>query len=264
MSAYFAEIATIPLLTAVDERVLSERAARGDAGAAQRLIRANLRLVIHIARGYTSSGVPLSDLIQEGNQGLIRAAEKFDPARGVRFATYAGWWIRQAIVRGVARNKAGLRLPDYLTQRVASLRREADAVRGREGREPSPGELAAPLALSVEQVVRAQHADQRPASLEHLLRTDSLAHPAGGDPFDDAARSALRDAVRECVSALPQRFRDVLRMRFGLDGRRARTLDAIGSKLGLSRERVRQIEARALEMLRRRALARKLEDFVKS
>lgn len=272
LSAYLRDVSAIPLLTADEERLLGERAAIGDVEAAHRLIRANLRLVVHLARGYVSSGVPLLDLIQDGNQGLMRAAQKYDPTRRLRFSTYAGWWIRQSVMRGIARTKSAIRLPDYLQQRIASLRRTEEEVRGREGREPTAGELAGGMQVSLEQLRRAQQSARRPASLDRLLRTRDLARTleksfarhGERDPFEAVAREELAELVRQSLRRLPARYREVLRMRFGLEGRRPRTLEDIGRKLGISRERVRQIEMRALDILRHSSAVRKLSTFAET
>lgn len=272
LSAYLRDVAAIPLLTADEERLLGERAALGDTEAAHRLVRSNLRLVVHLARGYVSSGLPLLDLIQDGNQGLMRATQKYEPARRLRFSTYAGWWIRQSILRGISRTKSAIRLPDYLQQRISALRRTEEEVRGREGREPTAGELAGGTQLSLEQLRRAQQSARRPASLDRLMRTKELARTVEKtfarlgqhDPFEAVAREELAGLVRQSLGRLPGRYREVLRMRFGLEGRRPRTLEDIGRKLGISRERVRQIEMRALEILRHSSAMRKLSTFAES
>jgi RNA polymerase primary sigma factor len=257
LAVYLGEISQIPLLTREQEHELARRVQRGDSGAKERLIESNLRLVVQIARRYLNRGLPLPDLIEEGNLGLIRAVEKFDAERGLRFSTYGTWWIRQAIVRALANQARTIRLPAHVELMIGRYRREQQRLSQVLGRAPTTEELANALGSTVDQVEELEEVvQQKPISLETPIGDDKSRL---GDVIADASpepRPALTSLLRaraDLVSALDDlapNERSVLRRRFGLEGESSETLEAIGRSLGLTRERVRQIEAAGLRKLR--------------
>ncbi|HXG04707.1 MAG TPA: sigma-70 family RNA polymerase sigma factor [Candidatus Binatia bacterium] len=255
LALYLSEIARIPLLSREEELALARRARAGDEAAKARLIEANLRLVVQIARRYLNRGLPLPDLIAEGNLGLIRAVEKFDPERGLRFSTYAAWWIRHGIVRALANQARLIRLPVHVEMLLGRYAKEQQRLTQTLGRPPSAEELAAALGLSVEQVQELEEIRQQPVSLDMPLGADrgrvaDVVPDESADP--SAALTALFRDRTDLVSVLDDlaaNERLVLRKRFGLDGE-PMTLEAIGRQLGVTRERVRQIEAAGLRKLR--------------
>ena len=271
LSVYLAEISRIPLLPREEEKVLSVRVRAGDAQAKQRMVEANLRLVVQIARRYLNRGLPLPDLIEEGNLGLIRAVEKFDPDRGTRFSTYATWWIRQAVVRALANQARTIRLPVHVEMLLARYMREHRRLTQVLGRPPGTAELAAALGISEQEVEELEEVRQQPVSLDtpvggerHSTLGDMIADRTA-DPADSFA-SLFRDRS-ELVSVLDDlaaNERTVLRRRFGLEGDPPETLEAIGQRLKLSRERVRQIESAGIRKLRALLAARGIDasDFL--
>ena len=268
LAAYLREISRIPLLTPEQEVELGRRVRKGDEEAAAAMTRANLRLVVSVAHRYAGSGVPLTDLIQEGNQGLMRAVRKFEPERGNRFSTYATWWIRQAINRGIANQSRVIRLPAYMAERVARVQRTAA-----EHHDPAtdPARLGDQLDLTRAQVEAAlAHARlplsfDVPAALPGSSRTlaEVVTDEGAPDPADRAARHTLRAQLDECLAGLPERERNVLRMRFGLTDGVVHTLEEVGHTIGVTRERVRQIELRALQRLKSPARKAGLEAFLR-
>jgi RNA polymerase sigma factor (sigma-70 family) len=271
LGVYLAEISRIPLLSREEEQVLSARVRAGDAHAKQRMVEANLRLVVQIARRYLNRGLPLPDLIEEGNLGLIRAVEKFDPDRGTRFSTYATWWIRQAVVRALANQARTIRLPVHVEMLLARYMREHRRLTQVLGHPPGTAELAAALGISEQEVEELEEVRQQPVSLDtpvggerHSTLGDMIADRTA-DPADSFA-SLFRDRS-ELVSVLDDlaaNERTVLRRRFGLEGDPPETLEAIGQRLKLSRERVRQIESAGIRKLRAILAARGIDasDFL--
>jgi len=256
LAVYLREIGHIPLLTREEEVQLAARVAAGDEAAKQRLIESNLRLVVQVARRYLNRGLPLGDLIEEGNLGLIRAVEKFDGARGVRFATYATWWIRQAISRALANQARTVRIPVHVQLLLARYIKAQQRLTQEHGRAPTPAELAQALGLTDEQVSELEELRQQPLSLDapagsETQRLSDVIADATADPA--AALTRLFRARTDLVAVLDDlapNERTVLRRRFGLEDDEPETLEAIGQRLNLSRERVRQIEAAGLRKLR--------------
>ena len=265
LRVYLDEIARIPLLSREEEASLAHAARAGDAAARARLTEGNLRLVVQVARRYLNRGLPLPDLIEEGNLGLLRAVEKFAPERGTRFSTYAVWWIRHAIVRALANQARTIRLPVHVELLLGRRAREQERLTQALGRAPTAAELAAALGTSVEQVEELEEIRQRPVSLDgpagggERRLGDTVADPAA-DPT--AALGALlreRADLAAVLDDLAANERTVLRRRFGLDGAEPETLEAVGRRLGLTRERVRQIEAAGLRKLRALLRARDVD-----
>jgi RNA polymerase primary sigma factor len=264
---YLDEIGRHRLLTAEEEVELAQAIEAGDERARRRMIESNLRLVVSIARRYAATGLPLGDLVQEGNLGLLRAVEKFDWRRGVKFATYATWWIKQAIARGAAdRGASPIRLPVHVDEQVGRLRRAQARLTERLGRRPTSGELAAELGLPVATVLRLEAAPTAVASLDTPIGDDGVVlqdlledDPTTG-PDELALEAVGRQALERALAGLPERARRVLVLRFGLDSGTPRTLEEVAAVMGVSRERVRQVELGALAALRRPEVRARLEE----
>jgi RNA polymerase primary sigma factor len=244
-----------PLLTASEEVALAKRVERGDLEAKERMINSNLRLVVSIAKRYQGSGLPLLDLIQEGVIGLNRAVEKFDWRRGFKFSTYATWWIRQACQRAVSGQSATIRVPTHVHERRQKINRVASRLQVQLGRDPTREELAKASGLSLRHVEEALDVAEAPVSLNQAIGTsddgelgDLFADPAAGDPSEEAAEALRRQAIARAVAKLPERERRIVELRFGFDGE-SRTLEDIGRELGLTRERIRQLERNAFQAL---------------
>lgn len=266
---YLKEIGRVPLLTAEEEVALAKRMQDGDEIAQKRLAEANLRLVVSIAKRYVGRGMLFLDLIQEGNLGLIKAVEKFDYTKGYKFSTYATWWIRQAITRAIADQARTIRIPVHMVETINKLIRVSRQLLQQLGREPSPEEIAKEMDINVERVREIMKIAQEPVSLETPIGEEEDSHlgdfiedqdaPA---PADAASFMLLKEQLEDVLDTLTPREEKVLRLRFGLDDGRARTLEEVGQNFGVTRERIRQIEAKALRKLRHPSRSRKLKDFL--
>ena len=268
---YLKEIGKVPLLTSEEEVELAKRIADGDEEAKKQLSEANLRLVVSIAKRYVGRGMQFLDLIQEGNLGLIKAVEKFDYTKGYKFSTYATWWIRQAITRAIADQARTIRIPVHMVETINRLLRTQRQLVQDLGREPTVEELAEELKLPVARVREIQKISQEPVSLETPIGEEDDSHL--GDfiqddhmpvPMDAAAATLLREQLTEVMSSLTEREQRVLRLRFGMDDGKARTLEEVGKEFDVTRERIRQIEAKALRKLRHPSRSRKLKDYLES
>ena len=266
---YLKEIGKVPLLTAEEEIELAKRMESGDEDAKKRLAEANLRLVVSIAKRYVGTGMLFLDLIQEGNLGLIKAVEKFDYNKGFKFSTYATWWIRQAITRAIADQARTIRIPVHMVETINKLVRVSRQLLQELGREPSPDEIAERMEIPVERVREILKISQEPVSLETPIGEEEDSHL--GDfiqddnvpvPADAAAFTLLKEQLVEVLGTLTEREQKVLRLRFGLDDGRARTLEEVGKEFNVTRERIRQIEAKALRKLRHPSRSRKLKDYL--
>ena len=266
---YLKEIGKVPLLSAEEEISLAQRMEEGDEEAKKRLAEANLRLVVSIAKRYVGRGMLFLDLIQEGNLGLIKAVEKFDYRKGYKFSTYATWWIRQAITRAIADQARTIRIPVHMVETINKLIRVSRQLLQELGREPTPEEIAEEMHMSVERVREILKISQEPVSLETPIGEEEDSHL--GDfiqddnvpvPADAAAFTLLKEQLVEVLGTLTEREQKVLRLRFGLDDGRARTLEEVGKEFNVTRERIRQIEAKALRKLRHPSRSRKLKDYL--
>ena len=261
---YLREIGKIPLLSYDKELELAKRILEGDEEAKQELAEANLRLVVSIAKKYVGRGMLFLDLIQEGNMGLIKAVEKFDYTKGFKFSTYATWWIRQAITRAIADQARTIRIPVHMVETINRLIRTSRHLLQQLGREPTPEEIAKEMDMSVEKVMEIQKIAQDPVSLETPIGEEDDRH-LGEDspaPQDAASYTLLREQLEEVMKTLTPREAKVLRLRFGLDDGKARTLEEVGKEFDVTRERIRQIEAKALRKLRHPSRSKKLRDYM--
>jgi RNA polymerase primary sigma factor len=267
LQLFLKDIGKVDLLTAAQEVELAKRIERGDHGAKQNMVEANLRLVVSIAKKYRNQGLPFLDLIQEGTIGLVRAAEKFDYRKGFKFSTYATWWIRQAVARALADKARTIRMPVHVVEKLNKIVRSERKLRAELGREPSSTEIALDLDLSVDEVDQIRRSAQTPVSLEkpvgdedesefgHFLTDENQELP------DEAAEITMRkETLRKILGTLSSRERAVLELRYGLDGRHPRTLDEVGRTFNVTRERIRQIENQSLKKLRALADAAKLRE----
>ncbi len=266
---YLKEIGKVPLLSAEEEIELAQRMEMGDEEAKKKLAEANLRLVVSIAKRYVGRGMLFLDLIQEGNLGLIKAVEKFDCRKGFKFSTYATWWIRQAITRAIADQARTIRIPVHMVETINKLIRVSRQLLQELGREPTPEEIAEEMDMPVERVREILKISQEPVSLETPIGEEEDSHL--GDfiqddnvpvPADAAAFTLLKEQLVEVLGTLTEREQKVLRLRFGLDDGRARTLEEVGKEFSVTRERIRQIEAKALRKLRHPRRSRKLKDYL--
>ena len=266
---YLREIGKIPLLTYDEELSLAKKVLEGDEEAKQKLAESNLRLVVSIAKKYVGRGMLFLDLIQEGNMGLIKAVEKFDYTKGYKFSTYATWWIRQAITRAIADQARTIRIPVHMVETINKLIRTSRDLLQRLGREPTPEEISKEIELPVEKVLEIQKIAQDPVSLETPIGEEDDSHlgdfiqdddsPA---PQDSVAYTLLREQLEEVMNTLTPREAKVLKLRFGLEDGKARTLEEVGKEFMVTRERIRQIEAKALRKLRHPSRSKKLKDYM--
>ena len=269
VKVYLKEIGRVPLLTSEEEIELAIRIQNGDIAAKQRLSEANLRLVVSIAKRYLGRGMQFLDLIQEGNLGLIKAVEKFDYTKGFKFSTYATWWIRQAITRAIADQARTIRIPVHMVETINKVKKVQSQLLHQNGHEPSPDEIAEEIDMPVDKVREIMRVAQEPVSRETPLGEEEDSHlgdfipdndaPA---PADAASHTMLREQLSDVLSTLTPREAKVLRLRFGLEDGRSRTLEEVGKEFNVTRERIRQIEAKALRKLRHPSRSRKLKDYL--
>ena len=269
VKVYLKEIGRVPLLTPEEETALAMRIIEGDNTAKKRLSEANLRLVVSIAKRYVGRGMQFLDLIQEGNLGLIKAVEKFDYTKGFKFSTYATWWIRQAITRAIADQARTIRIPVHMVETINKVKKVSSQLLHKNGHEPTAEEIAEELAMPVDKVREIMRVAQEPVSLETPIGEEEDSHLGDFIPDDDAPAPAdaashtlLKEQLEEVLQSLTEREAKVLRLRFGLEDGRPRTLEEVGKEFDVTRERIRQIEAKALRKLRHPSRSKKLKDFL--
>ena len=269
VKVYLKEIGRVPLLSSDEEVELAQRMAEGDAYAKKRLAEANLRLVVSIAKRYVGRGMQFLDLIQEGNLGLIKAVEKFDHTKGFKFSTYATWWIRQAITRAIADQARTIRIPVHMVETINKVKKVSSQLLHKNGHEPTAEEIADELDMPVDKVREIMRVAQEPVSLETPIGEEEDSHLGDFIPDDDAPAPAeaashtlLREQLGDVLQTLTPREEKVLRLRFGLEDGRSRTLEEVGKEFNVTRERIRQIEAKALRKLRHPSRSKKLKDFL--
>jgi len=269
VKVYLKEIGRVPLLSPEEETALAMRIIEGDLRAKQRLSEANLRLVVSIAKRYVGRGMQFLDLIQEGNLGLIKAVEKFDYTKGFKFSTYATWWIRQAITRAIADQARTIRIPVHMVETINKVKKVSSQLLHKNGHEPTAEEIAEELAMPVDKVREIMRVAQEPVSLETPIGEEEDSHLGDFIPDDDAPAPAdaashtlLKEQLEEVLGSLTDREAKVLRLRFGLEDGRPRTLEEVGKEFDVTRERIRQIEAKALRKLRHPSRSKKLKDFL--
>ena len=269
VKVYLKEIGRVPLLTPDEEVELAERILQGDEKAKQRLAEANLRLVVSIAKRYVGRGMQFLDLIQEGNLGLIKAVEKFDHTKGFKFSTYATWWIRQAITRAIADQARTIRIPVHMVETINKVKKVSSQLLHRNGHEPTAEEISAELDMPVDKVREIMRVAQEPVSLETPIGEEEDSHLGDFIPDEDApvpaeaaSHTLLKEQLSDVLKTLTPREEKVLRLRFGLEDGRPRTLEEVGKEFNVTRERIRQIEAKALRKLRHPSRSKKLRDFL--
>lgn len=269
VKVYLKEIGRVPLLTTDEEKTLAIRINDGDAAAKKRLSEANLRLVVSIAKRYLGRGMQFLDLIQEGNLGLIKAVEKFDYTKGFKFSTYATWWIRQAITRAIADQARTIRIPVHMVETINKVKKVSSQLLHTNGHEPTADEIAVELEMPVDKVREIMRVAQEPVSLETPIGEEEDSHLGDFIPDEDAPQPAdaashtmLKEQLSEVLDTLTPREEKVLRLRFGLEDGRPRTLEEVGKEFNVTRERIRQIEAKALRKLRHPSRSKKLKDFL--
>ena len=269
VKVYLKEIGRVPLLSSEEEIELAKRMAEGDEKAKKRLSEANLRLVVSIAKRYVGRGMQFLDLIQEGNLGLIKAVEKFDHTKGFKFSTYATWWIRQAITRAIADHARTIRIPVHMVETINKVKKVSNQLLHKNGHEPTAEEIAKELDMPVDKVREIMRVAQEPVSLETPIGEEEDSHLGDFIPDDDAPAPAeaashtlLKEQLSDVLQTLTPREEKVLRLRFGLEDGRSRTLEEVGKEFNVTRERIRQIEAKALRKLRHPSRSKKLKDFL--
>lgn len=270
---YLREIGKVPLLTVEEEQELAKKAAEGDKKAKDRMVEANMRLVVSIAKRYTGRGLDFLDLIQEGNTGLLRAVEKFDPEKGFKFATYATWWIRQAITRAIADQARTIRIPVHMVETINKILRTSRKMTQELNREPTIEELAKEMDMEPEKVENALRIKQDIASLDQSVGRDGDDEDSVlGDfvedeervsPEDSAANQILKEQLAQIISTLSEREQKIIKLRFGIGGGRPHTLEEVGAEFSVTRERIRQIEAKALSKLRKHKDTKKLHEYLR-
>jgi RNA polymerase primary sigma factor len=268
---YLREIGKIPLLTAEEELALAHRVVAGDKSAKDKMAEANMRLVVSIAKRYVGRGLDLLDLIQEGNTGLLRAVEKFDPNKGFKFSTYATWWIRQAITRAIADQARTIRIPVHMVETINKLLRTQRRLTQELNREPTNEEIAREMDIEVEKVEHIMKIKQDIHSLDQSVRDDEEDSVLGDfvededtiSPEDSAATQLLKEQVKDLLSSLSEREQKIIRLRFGLEDGKSHTLEEVGQEFSVTRERIRQIEAKALAKLRKHKDSKRLLDYIK-
>ena len=266
---YLREIGKIPLLSAEEEMDLARRIVEGDKKAKDKMAEANMRLVVSIAKRYSGRGLDFLDLIQEGNTGLLRAVEKFDPDKGFKFSTYATWWIRQAITRAIADQARTIRIPVHMVETINKLVREQRNLLQELGQDPTPEQIAERMDMTPDKVREILKIAQEPVSLETPIGEEDDSHLGDfiedeviENPVDYTTRIVLREQLDEVLDTLTDREENVLRLRFGLDDGKMRTLEDVGKVFNVTRERIRQIEAKALRKLRQPSRSKPLRDFI--
>ncbi len=257
LAAYMKDIRSLPLISVKEEKVLARRIQKGDEAAREKMIKSNLRLVVKIAQDYSNYGLPLVDLISEGNIGLMKGVERFDPERGVKFSTYAAWWIKQGIKRALANQSKTIRLPVHLVDKLSRMRRISAQLTEELGREPEDEELAEELSLPVKKIAQLRRVSMRPASLNHLVGDedstelgDLIADERVDYPADVMTTNTLNDSILDLLPILDARERKILEMRFPMDGSKPMTLEDIGAKMKVTRERIRQLQNQALKKIK--------------
>lgn len=269
VKVYLKEIGRVPLLSAEEELELSQKMAEGDAEAARRLSEANLRLVVSIAKRYVGRGMQFLDLIQEGNLGLIKAVEKFDYTKGFKFSTYATWWIRQSITRAIADQARTIRIPVHMVETINKVKKVSSQLLHKNGHEPTAEEIAREIDMPVEKVSEIMRVSQEPVSLETPIGEEEDSHLGdflpdtdASQPPEEASYTLLREQLEDVLATLTPREQQVLRMRFGLQDGKPHTLEEVGKEFDVTRERIRQIESKALRKLRHPSRSKKLRDFL--
>jgi RNA polymerase primary sigma factor len=268
---YLREIGKIPLLSAEEELALAKRVVAGEKEAKDKMAEANMRLVVSIAKRYVGRGLDLLDLIQEGNTGLLRAVEKFDPDKGFKFSTYATWWIRQAITRAIADQARTIRIPVHMVETINKLLRTQRRLTQELNREPTNEEIAAAMELDVDKVEHIMKIKQDISSLDASIRDDEEESVLADfiededtiSPEESATNQLLKEQVKGMLGALTEREQKILKLRFGLEDGKQHTLEEVGQEFSVTRERIRQIEAKALAKLRKHKDAKKLHDYIK-
>ena len=267
---YLREIGKIPLLTAEEELKLAQRVVKGDKRAKDQMAEANMRLVVSIAKRYVGRGLDLLDLIQEGNTGLLRAVEKFDPDRGFKFSTYATWWIRQAITRAIADQARTIRIPVHMVETINKLLRTQRRLTQELNREPTNDEIATAMEMDVDKVEHIMKIKQDISSLDASVRDEEEDSVLGDfiededqkTPSESASEQLLKEQVKQILGTLTEREQKILKLRFGLEDGKSHTLEEVGQEFSVTRERIRQIEAKALAKLRKHKDTRRLHEYL--